>query len=171
MKNPVLSFITNLGLLLSGLVTAFSGLLIQINYHMGDHEGIIAEKTVLGINYDGWSGIHKISIIYISFFMVFHIILHWKWYKIIIRKNLITKNRQVIILSILFITAAITGYIPWFISITGGEAATRELFIEIHDKLVLILIVYLILHISKRFKWFITTFDKLRNKAHTLHQV
>ena len=162
MRNSILSFISNLGLLFSASVMAFSGLLIQFNYHMGNHEGIVISSTVFGINYFGWSGIHKISIIFFSIFMIFHIIIHWKWYKIIVKKNLFAKNRQVITLSIVFILVAITGYIPWFIKLIGGDTMIHKIFIEIHDKLALILLVYLILHIRKRLKWFITTIEKLK---------
>lgn len=43
----------------------------------------------------------------------------------------------------------------------------RKTFIEIHDKLAIILTIYLILHIIRRMKWFFTTFDKIKiNTAH-----
>lgn len=162
MKNSIFKFINNLVLLFSGSVIAFSGLLIQFNYHIRNHGEININQTVLGINYFGWSDIHKISIIFFSIFMIVHIIQHWKWYKTIIRKSLIAKNIQVITLSVVFILAATTGYIPWLVNLTGGDDTTRKAFIEIHDKIVLILLVYLILHVIKRLKWFITTFDKMK---------
>lgn len=171
MKRQALSFAINLGLLFSGFIMAFSGLLIQIKYHMGHHSGIDIKYIVSGISYYGWSGIHKISIVFISIFMIFHFVLHWKWYKTIVKKNLITKNIQVIALTIVFILVAVTGYIPWLIKIMGGEEITRKTFIEIHDKLALILFMYLILHVVKRLKWFIGTFYKLKNKHNTQHAV
>jgi len=145
----------NLALLFSGSLMAFSGLLIQIVYHMGNQGGVGTNNTTLGINYSGWSDIHKISIIFVSIFMIFHTILHWKWYKTILRKKRFDWNKQVITLSVVFILTAITGYIPWLIQLTGGLDITRKIFIEIHDKLALIFFVYLILHIVKRLKWFI----------------
>lgn len=162
MKNPIIKFINNLVLLFSGSVIAFSGLLIQFNYHMGNHGEINTNQTVLGINYFDWSDVHKISIIFFSIFMIVHIILHWKWYKTVIKKSLIAKNSQVITLSVVFILVAITGYIPWFVNLSGGDTTTRKAFIEIHDKIALILLVYLILHVIKRLKWFIPTFDKMK---------
>jgi hypothetical protein len=164
MKNPVIRFIINLGLLISGSFMVFSGLLIQFSYHMGNHGEIDINNTTLGINYWGWSDIHIIFIIVVSVFMIFHIIRHWKWYEIIIKKSLYSKNKQVILLSIVFILTAITGYIPWLISMTGGEDTIRKMFIEIHDKLALLLFVFLVLHVSKRLKWYITSFGKLKNK-------
>ena len=108
MKNTLLTFIVNLGLLLSGSILAFSGLLIQINYHMGNHGAIDINYRVFGIDYPDWSGIHKVAVIFISVFIILHIARHWKWYKTIIRKKLMAKNRQVIILSVIFILAALT---------------------------------------------------------------
>jgi hypothetical protein len=154
MKKPFINYVINLLLLFSGSVMAFSGLLIQIVYHMGNHGGEDTDHTTLGINYSGWSDIHKFSIIFVTLFMIFHTILHWKWYKTIIMKRLFARNKQVTALSAVFILTALTGYIPWFIHLTGGEDTTRKIFIEIHDKLALFLFVYLILHVAKRLKWF-----------------
>jgi len=162
MKSFALRFAINLGLLLFGSVMAFSGLLIQFSYHMGNHGGIDTNKMVLGMNYSGWSEIHKATIIIVSVFMIFHIIQHWKLYTTIIKKHLVKKNIQAITLSVIFIFVAITGYIPWLIRLAGGDDPTRKNFIEIHDKLALILFAYLILHISKRLKWFISSFYKLK---------
>lgn len=154
-KSQISKFIINLGLLLTGVVMAFSGMLIQICYHMGNHGDINPLTIIYGIDYYGWSDIHKISIVAISLFMIFHFILHWKWYKTIIKKKLMGKNRQVIILTILFILVAMTGYIPWFIHLSGSSELTRKGFIEIHDKLTLALLIFLVLHITKRLKWYV----------------
>jgi hypothetical protein len=170
MKRQLLSFTINLALLLTCAIMAFSGLWIQINFHMGNHGEMDENNTFLGEGYLGWSEVHKISIIFISIFFLFHFVLHWKWYNTIIRKNLISKNKQTIALSIVFILSAITGYIPWLIKLTGGEEMTRKMFIEIHDKLTLILLVFLILHVAKKLKWFNITFGKLKN-AHSTHAV
>jgi len=155
----------NLGLLLMGLVMAFTGLLIQLRYHMGNHGGIETDNMVLGFNYFYWSGLHRITIIFISIFMIFHVSLHWIWYRTVIRKKILAKNRQVITLSIVFILVASTGYIPWLIHLAGGSELTRKIFIEIHDKLAMVLFVYLILHLATRLKWFITAFRKLKIKV------
>jgi hypothetical protein len=73
----------------------------------------------------------------------------------VIVKKLLTRNSQVIILSVLFILVAITGFTPWFIHLLKGDEMVRKTFIEIHDKLALLLSVFLLLHIAKRLKWFI----------------
>jgi len=123
--------------------------------------GIDRNTIVYGLSYSDWSTTHKFTIVFFSLLMAYHTYIHWKWYKVVITKHLIGKNRQVIILSILFLLAAATGFIPWFIDLSGGNNIIRMLFIEIHHKLTLILIVFLILHFVKRAKWFATTYAKL----------
>lgn len=160
MKRQILSVIINLGLLFVGIIMTFSGLLIQFNYHMGNHGDIDTNNLTFGIDYSGWSNIHTISSIIVLVFMIFHTFLHWKWYKTVVKRKLFFKNRQVIILSLVFIVAALIGYLSWSIKLTGGDEVLRRTFIEIHDKLALILFVYLILHVTKRLKWYTVFFKK-----------
>jgi len=164
MSTSTKRFVINLGLLVSGFATAFSGLLIQIKYHIGNHGEIAQNATVSGFDYPTWSAIHKISIVLISLFMIYHVVQHWNWYLNVISKKRILKNQQVLILSLLFSLVAITGLMPWFIDLFNGNELTRKVFIEVHDKLSIILTVYLILHLVKRFKWFFITFEKIKNK-------
>ncbi len=171
MRNNVNRFIINLGLIIFGIATVFSGMLIQVEYHMGNHGNIAIKDYVLGINYQGWSAIHKISIVVLTALMIYHVYQHWNWYKVVITKKLITKNQQVLILSLLFVLVAITGLTPWLIDLLKGGEIQRKIFIEIHDKLAIILSVYLVIHIIKRLKWFFTTFDKMANKHSTQHGI
>ncbi|MEJ5245100.1 MAG: DUF4405 domain-containing protein [Bacteroidota bacterium] len=164
MGNNVNRFIVNLGLLIFGIITVFSGMLIQIKYHMGNHGNIAINDFVLGLNYHDWCVVHKISIVALSLFAIYHIYQHWKWYKVVVSKRLFAKNQQVLIFSLLFVLVAITGLTPWFIDLLKGDEMQRKVFIEIHDKLAIILAVYLILHVIRRMKWFFTTFDTIKNK-------
>ena len=164
MKTNINRFIINTGLIIFGIATVFFGLLIQVNYHIGHHGDLSINDNVFGINYQSWSAIHKIAIVGLSVLMIYHIYRHWKWYKAVITKKLIAKNRQVLILSLLFVLVAITGLTPWFIDLLNGDETQRKSFIEIHDKLAIVLSVYLILHIIKRLKWYVTTFEKIKNK-------
>jgi hypothetical protein len=171
MGKNINQFTINLGLLMLGIATVFSGMLIQVKYHMGNHGNIAINDFVIGINYQGWSVIHKISIVALSLLMICHIYLHWKWYKVVITKKLISKNQQVLILSLLFIVVAITGLTPWYIDLLNGNEMQRKAFIEIHDKLALILTIYLILHIIKRLRWFFTTLEKIKKETqHTINK-
>ena len=160
MKNSNKRLIINSVALLTGVFATFSGFLLQFSYHMGHHGTIDVHKMVLNIDYEGWTDIHKISILLLSVSMIFHIIQHWTWYKTIIKKNLISKNKQVFILTTVFILVALTGYIPWMIDLTGNSQTTRKFFMEIHDKLTFILLIFLILHVTKRLKWFLSTLKK-----------
>lgn len=140
----------NAGLFIAGLFTIFSGLLIQVKYHMGNHGNIAVNDRAFGVDYNGWSNIHKISIVILSVLMIFHFTRHWKWYKVVIRKRLFQKNRQVLTLSVVFILVALTGLIPWLADLMTGDEMLRKAFIEIHDKLAIVLSVYMIMHVSKR---------------------
>jgi ferredoxin len=167
------AFWINNFLLLSGLIMIVSGLTLQFGYHIGNHEGhsnkavitnvegiqtsvqirgIDINKTVLGFDYYDWTVIHKTAIVVFSLVMFYHIYRHWKWYRTVISRHLMTKNIQVISLSILFVMVALTGFIPWLIYLSDKNSLLRIIFIEVHDKLALLLAVYLVLHVVKRRK-------------------
>jgi NAD-dependent dihydropyrimidine dehydrogenase PreA subunit len=160
----VLSLIINLSLVVAATAMVFSGFLLQIKYHMGQHEGIGHSMEYLGLNYYCWSDFHKISIVVFSLLIGFHTFLHLNWYKTLIRKNLPAKKKQVIILTVLFFLVAVTGYLSWIIHLTNGSEMTRNFFIELHDKLTLFLFVFLLLHISKKINWFIRAIASVTKK-------
>lgn len=159
METPMKSFIINSGLLFSGFLTVFSGLLIQFQYHIGHHS---RDSYSLGFDYSSWSWIHKISSVILSLLAAFHIALHWKWYKTVIEKRLLNRNKEVITLSAIFVVAAITGFIPWIIDLADGNELIRKGFVEFHDKIAVILLIYFILHVVKRLKWFLTSLEKIK---------
>ena len=176
------NFLINNLLLVLGLAMILSGLVMQLGFHMGGHDEhqigardvqfqsmqyeqlrqIDTSKIVCGFNYPAWSAIHKFVVVFFSLLMINHTYLHWKWYKGVITKHLMCKNNQVVILTILFLLVAVTGIIPWLIDLSGGTSIFRMHFIEIHDKITLILIVFLVLHFIKRAKWFATAYAKLK---------
>ncbi len=160
MKKNFLSVFTNFGLLLFGFLMSFSGLLLQAKYHIGNHGKINVNDTYFKMNYWDWSSIHKGSIILFSALIILHVFFHYNWYKTVITNKLFLKNKITIILTVIFIFAAVTGYVPWFIMLTDGLEITRKVFIEIHDKLAIILLVLLILHVVQKRKWF---FSSLKN--------
>ena len=166
MGSTINRFIVNLGLFISGIASAFSGILVQVKYHMVNHSKNAINELLFGINYHGWTVVHKISIVVLSLFMIYHIRHHWKWYKGVLTKRSFAKNQQILIFSLLFVMVAISGLTPWFINFLKGNEIQRKAIIEIHDKCALVLTIYLILHIFKRIQWFFTTFIKLRT-AHS----
>ena len=176
-KSVWLFLINNL-LLLSGAITIISGLVLQFGFHIhaarqhqeprsrdADYEqirGFDQIPGVWGINYSGWSAIHKISVVCFFLLMIYHTYKHLKWYRGIISRNLVGKNVQVMILSVIFLFTSLTGIIPWMIDLLGSTNVYRFVFVEIHDKLALLLVVFLILHIIKRKNWFDTAYSKLK---------
>lgn len=151
-KSSTSRLIINLGMLISGFASVYSGFLIQFNYHVGHHGSIDMEKAVYSMNYTGWTVFHKVAIVSMSVVAAGHIIQHRRWYKTVIAKSLMRGNRQTLFLSVTFILVALTGYVSWFIDMTGNDPAARKTFMEIHDKLTLVLSVLLLLHLTKRAK-------------------
>lgn len=186
-KNKILiSFIINNLLLLTGIVMIFSGLILQLGFHAGGDRGpshdvqifssqpvqyeqlrkINTDKVVYGLHYKEWSVTHKYAIVFFSLLMGYHIYIHCKWYKSVIIKHQLRKNIQLITLSVLFILVAFTGLVPWFIDLSGSPNILRLIFIEIHDKLALILVVYMLFHFTGRYNWFYNTYSKrIRKKV------
>jgi len=164
MKKPETKtlFSMNILLLVSSITTAFSGLTIMTHYHMGHHGDISTTDTFWGIDYFAWSAIHKTGTIALSLVMAYHILLHWKWYKNVLLKRLLAKNSQVILLSVIFFVTGLTGFIPWLLQSGDASESTRRGILEIHDKMGIVLIVFLILHVSKRLNWFTNTYAKLK---------
>ena len=167
MESDINRFIVNLGLFVFSIITAFSGMLIQIEYHIGNSGNIAINDFVFGLNYHDWSVVHKVSIVVLSLFAIYHIYQHWKWYKLVIAKRLFARNQQVLIFSLLFVLVAITGLTPWSIGLLQGDEMQRKAFIEIHDKLAVLLVIYITLHIIRRIKWFFSAFNRIKNKYST----
>lgn len=181
-KKNLNHFIVNNLLLIFGLAVIISGLLLQVEFHMGSHERhrsgiqlsdsrmiqyeqlreINTGKIVWGLNYSEWSFSHKFVIVGFSLLMIYHTFVHWKWYKGLVNKHLYNKNKEVTSLSVLFLITAVTGLLPWFIDMAGGTSNLRMSFIEIHDKITFILIAFLLLHFIKRAKWYIKTYEKFK---------
>ena len=162
-KKSILNFINNLVLCLCGSSLVFSGILIQLEYHFGHDGKKDPWNLALGLNHGQWADLHIISSLIVSLAMIVHIYQHWPWYKSVLKKRtLIVKNQQVIVLSIIFLSVALTGFTSWFIWLAGGTEINRKLFMEIHDKIAWALFLYLLLHVWTRVKWFFTTYEKLK---------
>jgi hypothetical protein len=156
--------ILNFSLLGTGLVMILSGLVIQFKFHIGHHGLPIAGDLAFGLSYSAWAVVHKVSILIVTVLVLIHFVQHVKWYKAIIAKGLLSKNKQTIFLSVMFLIVAVTGYIPWLVHLADGSEMLRKVIIEIHDKLALILSIYLVLHIAQRLKWYISALGKLKSK-------
>lgn len=159
MRRGVLNLWVNIGLLISSLVVVFSGLLIQIYYHIGDQD---FTSVIFGFKHFGWLQVHKVSSSLFAVFMLHHIITLQKWYKVVINKKLYSKHRQVITFSVISLLVTLTGFIPWFIDILSDEHKLSFILIEIHDKIGLVFVFYVLLHILNRLNWFIASCNKIR---------
>jgi hypothetical protein len=161
-RNAFFKFVLNISLVIAALAMVFSGFMIQFNYHMGHHGQIAAMEEVLGLDYYQWSGLHKISIILISTLVIIHLFWHYQWFKTMITKKRLARNRQVILFLLIFLFTAFTGYAAWVYAQFADGEFQRKLFIEIHDKITLILLVFLVLHIVKRRNWFVNAYKRLK---------
>jgi hypothetical protein len=117
-------------------------------------------KTIWGVDYNEWTITHKTAIVSFSLFMLYHFVIHWKWYKGVITKHLIGKNKSVIFLSGFFILVAFTGITSWFLDLLGNKSTIRMDFMEIHDKLAIVLTIFLVSHVINRAKWFSHSYNK-----------
>lgn len=155
MKKSATDLYLNLGLLIISIIMMFSGLFLQIKYHF-------IRKGALDEDYLFWSNIHTITSILFAILVVFHIVKHWKWFKAVVRKKLFSKNRPVIILSSVFLITTITGFIAYSLKLNGIDVGMRKVFVEIHDKIAIILMFFLVAHFLKRIKWYFSAYKKIR---------
>ncbi len=144
------------------VIMAFSGLLIQHSYHL---EHLADTVSVLGLNRSGWLLLHKITAVMSMAGLSIHVSLHMNWLKAVLLKKLYKKpNRTIkITLWLLFLTTvtALTGFYAWLIAPT---VHVRHDYIEIHDKIGIILSILFILHIINHWRWIIHTFSDIRGK-------
>ena len=130
--------VLNYSMFISGLITVISGIMLQIGYHIGNPSLSIKQtKQLWHLHYNSWQNIHIIAALLFLILCGVHIFIHKKIYKIIFQRGLYKRNWQVIILSFLFIISVLTALSPWNM-------------IEIHDKVSILLIVFLVLHLAKR---------------------
>nr|WP_321405712.1 DUF4405 domain-containing protein [uncultured Carboxylicivirga sp.] len=154
--------IVNIIIFITGLSTVLSGILIQLNYHIGQNYVMNYGVKIFGLNYKNWTEVHKASVVLFLIFIICHWALHGKWLKTIINKKLFKRNLQVIALSIVFLIVSISGFISWMIFMSKGDEGLRKEIIEIHDKVGVVLSVLLIMHTIKRQQWFFKTLNKLK---------
>jgi hypothetical protein len=162
-------------LLASAVVVSLSGLVLQQEFHRIDKidlavhlvnlhrvgsepmryeqlRGIDTGRIAYGFDYHAWSAIHRSAVVLFSLLIAYHAYFHRKWYAHVIGKHLARKNGYIITLSALFLPVAMTGFASWLIDSSNGRVMLRIAFIEIHDKIALILSILLIPHVVKRIK-------------------
>jgi hypothetical protein len=159
-KSTKINFYLNLLNFVPFLIVIITGLILQIEYHM---HRLTDYYIVSGLNKSGWLIIHKISATISLIGFIVHCIMHWKFISITSRKILGQKSLSSVSLSywlfIICIPTCFFAMASWII-FNQGEPA-RFLFVEIHDKLALLLIIFSIIHIILRTGWMLRTYKKL----------
>lgn len=138
--------LTNISLFVFSIIMIFSGLYIQIHYHL-------QESGNAGFNQ--WTFVHKWIALLFTLIVIVHVVLHLKWYKAILRKRLLKKNRATLALSVCMLIVSLLGFAPWILSIASSNLVLRHILIEIHDKIALLFMIIMIGHIIKRHQWYL----------------
>lgn len=149
---------TNLVSLPLVILLAFSGILMQIIYHMHRYPGSF---ECLGLNQPGWSSVHKATAIICFPLIGHHLYGNWKRLANNVKKRICTNSLW---LSILWTAAAITSMISWVFIENRQEAKD---VIEIHDKFGIIIIALIIIHFVQHFRWFKSLFRRKSNSKQT----
>ena len=151
-------FMVNLILLVLGLVTSFSGLIIQVHYHVTHHSDA---SMVLWGDRSRWNSIHTwISIVFLIA-VIYHVRAHRKWYQNTFKQQRSSKSKPTLLLTCLTIATTVSGLIPLFMSFFDASSGLRSSMIEIHDKIGILFLVIVFFHTLKRVKWYAAV---LKNK-------
>ena len=144
--------VLNYSLFVSGFTTCLSGVVMQIGYHIGVADRTtVFYKPIWGMIYPEWQLCHQVVATVFFILCAIHIYRHRKWYKGVIERRIFKRNREVLIFSALFAVSAILGFLPWIIN-NGETQMLRHTLIEIHDKVSVVLIIFIVLHVMKRWK-------------------
>jgi hypothetical protein len=128
-------FWLNLGLLLSGIGAAVSGLTLQIKYHW---------------DYPTWLLLHEVTSVLLVVLVTWHLVLNWKWLRVVWTKRLLHKHKQLTSMSLVFVASAFTGMGAWTLGSMSMSIHAERPVIEIHDKLTLFLCGFVFLHVWDR---------------------
>lgn len=147
-----MKFLINSISLLSGLLTTISGFVLQLCYHLR------ASLSVWGLERGQWSELHRWAGAVFVLSAMCHVWIHRRWYGAVLGRRLLKpgsqllrRNSQLLTLSLLMGVSSALGLLGWlFEGAISGAPKARFAMIEIHDKLAIILTIYLILHFYKR---------------------
>ncbi len=146
------------------LMLAATGIVLQFHYHM---EHLPDGQLVAGLDRATWLLLHRIAAAVSLAGITAHCILHRRFIAATTRRILDRRSMANVLSSyylfILIIPTAITGMAPW-ITLNGNTHA-RLLFVEIHDKLALVLIAFSLVHIGSRAGWMLKTYQRLKLPA------
>ena len=142
-------FLLNLSLCVTGILSAGSGFLLQFIYHMG-HGRTTLEDLVWDRPYAFWSMFHKLTSLFFVILIAIHLKWNWKWIKRVVTSRSFQKHREVFVFTAVFGMAAVFGFTAWMVSDLAHTPGLRECIVEVHDKITLVMFVFLCTHIWKR---------------------
>ena len=160
------NYVVDIIILFAFILLSINGSIIQLIYHLMHHDVMF---VFLGLNQNGWLLMHKVLSVIIGIGITVHICLHLNWVKDVFKNNRLFnkkyKNKSLIYLFIVYTISAVLGFVSWFFnnSIMGYRHGLRHVLVEIHDKLVYVLIVLSIIHIIKKFKFLSKTTKEIFN--------
>jgi len=144
-------FYLNLFNLASFFLLAITGLVLQVNYHM---HHLPNGHQVLGLNRHGWLLLHKLSAVMSLAGITVHCLLHRRYIasatRIILARRSLSKVLSSYYAVVLYVLSSLTALIPWIFFDQGHGHGGGRHFVEIHDKLALLLIIVTAAHIISR---------------------
>lgn len=144
-----ITFTVNSVLIVLGIATSISGLIIQWHYHLRTFSD---GATIFALCRQEWNAIHVWTSIVFFIAIIYHVWSHRRWYNNLLKKNVSAKQRPTAILTVLTFTVVITGLIPLFIHCLKGCSIFRFSMIEIHDKVAILFFIVAFRHTIKRWK-------------------
>lgn len=155
-NNSILNY-TNILFLFLTLFVIFSGVYIQLRFHIN----ILPDEPIL--SHETWNILHIISSLLFTGLAVYHLFKHKRWYKAVLSKRLLRQNRATLMLTFMLILSAISALLALIARINITTALYRNHMIEIHDKISILFLILLTVHLIRKRKNFRikAIFDKL----------
>jgi len=140
------NYFVDIAALVPMLILIFTGI-IMLAYHAGQP---YSEK-ILGLDGHIWLALHVWSAVLSFLIILLHLFLHATWFKKLFTGQL--KNKHWIknlLLVVLFLLASITAFLPWLFL---GESGTASKMLGIHNKIGLLMIIFIIIHLFNYTGW------------------
>ncbi|MCP4540015.1 MAG: DUF4405 domain-containing protein [Chloroflexi bacterium] len=160
MRKKVVNYYVDVAILIIFVALAYTGMLLQIVYHMKEHS---SDFLVMSLNRSNWLVIHKILSIASSLGIGLHIILHLDWFKAVIKKRLFMKRsfkkKISFYLLIVYSISTVVSFVSWFFnnSLMGYNPTLRHTLVEIHDSISIVLVMMFCGHLIKSSRWLLNT--------------
>ena len=143
------------------LIVAFTGSVIQIQYHM---HGLPEAYSVMGFDKTGWVLLHKASAVVFFTGLVVHCLVNWGFVATSTRRIFGGKPKPFSSHSYwLFLISApvcLTAMASWILF--GGKERARFALVETHDKLGWLLVIFGLIHLISRSGRIVSACRKLR---------